>query len=134
MNVYNSGISGNVVSKNLGKSEVSKDGFLKILAAQLQNQDPMNTKDNSEYVAQMAQFSALEQMQNLNSSITDLISREKFQEGNLMIGKIAKISSENNQFVIGEVTGSRLVAGATTILVDGKEYKINDVVELSQKV
>lgn len=48
--------------------DMDKNAFFKILAAELSNQDPDNAKDGTEYVSQMAQFSALEQMVNLNSS------------------------------------------------------------------
>ena len=134
MQVYNSTISGNVVSKDAGSTSVSKDGFLKILTAQLRNQDPTNAKDGTEYVAQMAQFSALEQMQNLNTTIEKLLSREKFQEGNLMLGKIAKVSLGSDKFASGEVKGTKFADGVATIVIDGKEYNIDGVVELSENV
>ncbi len=51
---------------------LGKDDFLKILIAQLRNQDPLNPMEDREFVAQMAQFSALEQMMNMNKSIQTL--------------------------------------------------------------
>lgn len=53
-------------------SKLDKDAFLKLLVTQLANQDPLNPMEDREFIAQMAQFSALEQMQNLNSNITEL--------------------------------------------------------------
>jgi flagellar basal-body rod modification protein FlgD len=46
-------------------STLGKDDFLKLFVTQLQNQDPMNPQDNSQFMAQMAQFSTLEQITNL---------------------------------------------------------------------
>lgn len=134
MNVYNSSsISGNIISKDAGKSTVSKDGFLKLLAAELQNQDPMNSKDNTEYVAQMAQFSALEQMQNLNKSMEAMMLSQRFQEGSLMIGRIAKIALGDEEYTDGEVTGVKVSEGQIYITAGGRDYSIDDVVSLAAK-
>lgn len=57
-------------STKKANSDMDKDAFLKLLVTQLQYQDPLNPMDNTEFVAQTAQFSALEQMQNLNITMT----------------------------------------------------------------
>ena len=49
-------------------SSLDKDDFLLLLVTQMQYQDPLEQTDNTEYVAQLAQFSELEQMQNLNKT------------------------------------------------------------------
>ncbi|HBA04212.1 MAG TPA: hypothetical protein DCW51_09845, partial [Clostridium sp.] len=51
-------------------SELDKNAFFKILAAELSNQDPTQSQDTSAYIAQLAQFTTLEQMSSLNSTMT----------------------------------------------------------------
>ncbi|MDW7645436.1 MAG: flagellar hook assembly protein FlgD [Desulfuromonadales bacterium] len=57
---------------NLGGTTMGKDDFLKLLVAQLQNQDPLNPQDATEFTAQMAQFSSLEQLIGINEGIGGL--------------------------------------------------------------
>lgn len=66
-----------IVSETNG---LDKNAFLKILTAELSNQDPMNASDSTQYVAQMAQFASLEQMSNIDS-------RLELQEAANMLGK-----------------------------------------------
>lgn len=61
-------------------NELDKNAFLRILTAELTNQDPMNTKDSTAYVSQLAQFSSLEQMANLNNTMS-------FNSASGLIGK-----------------------------------------------
>ncbi|MDO7204874.1 flagellar hook capping FlgD N-terminal domain-containing protein [Paraclostridium bifermentans] len=53
--------------------ETNKDLFLKLLVAQMSNQDPLNPQDPTQYVTQLAQFSSLEQMQSLNEGMEYLV-------------------------------------------------------------
>jgi flagellar basal-body rod modification protein FlgD len=81
-----------------GKDTLGKDDFLKILMTQLQNQDPMNTMDDKEFIAQMATFSSLEQMTNLTTTM------EKFIENQTQSQLISY-----NSFVGKEVTWHKVV-------------------------
>jgi flagellar basal-body rod modification protein FlgD len=54
---------------------LGKDDFLRLLTAQLRNQDPLSPMDNTAFVAQTAQFSSLEQLQNMNQSLEKLLAQ-----------------------------------------------------------
>lgn len=84
-------ISNKPSTTNTGNSNLGKDEFLKILMAQLQNQDPLNPMEDKEFIAQMAQFSTLEQTTNMTSMLEKFINTQKQSNSILkyseMIGK-----------------------------------------------
>jgi flagellar basal-body rod modification protein FlgD len=55
-------------------SALGKDDFLKLLITQMQNQDPLSPMQDKDYIAQLATFSSLEQMTNMNTSLNNLLS------------------------------------------------------------
>lgn len=65
-----------------GESNLGKDEFLKILIAQLQHQDPLNPMDDREFIAQMAQFSSLEQMMNMSKTLESFVASQ--QDGRMV--------------------------------------------------
>lgn len=69
---------------------LGKDDFLRILMTQLQNQDPMNPMQDKDFIAQMATFTSLEQMTNMNKMLEQFITSQKsdnIMKYSEMIGK-----------------------------------------------
>lgn len=76
--------------KKTGNSNLGKDDFLKILITQLQNQDPTSPMDDKEFIAQMAQFSSLEQMSNIATgmnNLTAITQQSQLIQFNSFVGK-----------------------------------------------
>ena len=59
------------------RNSLAKNDFLKLLVTQLQNQDPMNPASNQEFAAQLAQFSSLEQLQQINSYLEESVESNR---------------------------------------------------------
>ncbi len=91
-------------------NELGKNEFLKLLVAQMNNQNPLEPQDNSEFVAQLAQFSAVEGMENLNGTVDDMAS-------NLRSSQALQASSMVGQSVVvpgneyGFLQSGDLIAG-----------------------
>lgn len=81
--------------RKTGNDILGKDDFLKILMTQLQNQDPMNPMEDKDFIAQMATFTSLEQMTNMNSTLEKFVSGlkgEQLLKYSSMIGKEVEYS------------------------------------------
>jgi flagellar basal-body rod modification protein FlgD len=83
-------------------TSVNKDDFLKLLIAQMKNQDPLNPMDGTQYVAELAQFSSLEQLQNMNDNMTSSINANYTLTQSInntlaanLIGKDVKVTANN---------------------------------------
>ncbi len=72
-------------------SALDKDAFLRLLVTQLENQDPLNPMDDKEFIAQLAQFSSLEQMNNIAEGINNLVS---LNQQDRMLGAVGFIGKE----------------------------------------
>lgn len=122
--------------------DLGKDAFMKLFVAQIKNQDPLNPADSTESIAQMAQFSSLEQMQNLNATINKLYS---YQTANslvnnaVMIGKTVVAESSDGTWITGVVRAVGMSDDGTTPLYsilteDNKLQTVEakDIVAISQ--
>lgn len=86
-------------SKQLGKQD-----FLKLLMAQLQNQDPMKPMDDSQMIAQMAQFSALEATQSLQQTIQTSSNNTTIAQASALIGKYIQADQADGTSTVGLVS------------------------------
>jgi flagellar basal-body rod modification protein FlgD len=109
------------VNQNLGK-----DDFLKILLAQLAHQDPSAPMEDKEFVAQMAQFSSLEQMTNMAADFAKMARMLKGTEASASLGKAVEINlgDDTVQGVVRAVTRE----DAPRILVNGYFYDWEQVI------
>lgn len=86
-----------------GSSSLGKEDFLTLLVAQLQNQDPLNPSDPTEFTAQLAQYSSLEQLMSVNENIEGLASTSQNQQQLSALGLIGReVVVEQDEFQLGD--------------------------------
>ena len=115
----------NKTNERVASNELGKDDFLKLLITQLQNQDPTEPMENQEFIAQMAQFSSLEQMTNMSTAFSKMASFINSQEATATLGKTVELN-------VGDTTTTGIVEGATRgdnpqILVNGMYYTLDKI-------
>lgn len=117
-----------------GNSSLGKDEFLKILMTQLQNQDPLNPMQDKEFIAQMAQFSTLEQTTNMASMLEEFLN---IQSDSLL--KYSELIGKQVDWKNDEESGSGIVKSikqnGTEIVLElenGEEVSSNSVIEVSK--
>lgn len=80
-----------VVNGRTTQQSLGKDDFLKLLIVQMQNQDPTDPMDNTQFMAQMAQFSSLEQMTNMNANFEKMNEMLTSNQAVNTIGKTVEL-------------------------------------------
>ncbi len=91
-------------------NELGKDDFLKLLITQLKYQDPMEPMEDKDFIAQMAQFTSLEQMKNLNTSM-------QMNQASGLIGKVVSWA-QGGQLYYGMVNSVQIVNGEARLVLD----------------
>ncbi len=123
------------------KSELNKDAFLSLLVTQMQYQDPLNPMNNGEYLSQLAQFSALEQMTNVSDKLADVYSLVENIDSSVLVGQLSGMIGKECQWTNkvdgqsvtyqGKITGVSISDGAPSIIAT---VKAADGTEMTTKV
>lgn len=115
------------VYEDESSKDVSVDDFLNLMVAQMQNQDPMNPMEDTQYVTQLAQFATMQQMQELayyskSNFVMSMVGKEVTVAQNKIGGDITVIT--------GPVEKVSLVNNEYKITVDGKQFDLNQIMEI----
>lgn len=123
-------------NKTAGKpTTLGKDDFLKLLITELRYQDPLRPFEDREFIAQLAQFSSLEQAQNMNQKLEQLLGMQTFAtemtQATALIGKnVTVLDAATGEKVTGKVESVRLSEGVVQLVIRDKAYDLGSLVEI----
>ncbi len=122
--------SGRAATERTATDTLGKDDFLRLLITQLMYQDPLSPMEDKEFIAQMAQFSSLEQMRNL-------YKLNQLQQATSLLGRSVLAAKETDglpEQVYGRVTGVRTFGDNVLLLLDnGTEVKADEVISVTDE-
>ncbi|MFD9902279.1 flagellar hook assembly protein FlgD [Mesorhizobium sp. UC22_110] len=122
MNVNNNVGNGTPQTQQKSKTSVDYQSFLKLLMAQMKNQDPTKPMDSTQYVAQLAQFSQVEQSVQMNTKLEYILQSSALSQADSLIGRQLTSADGKTTGVVKEV---RLASdGLIAVLNDGKEVPV----------
>lgn len=107
-------------SVKLPQQTLNQNDFLNLLVTQMQNQDPMNPMSDTDFIAQMAQFSTLQQSQQTYTSIANL-------QANSLIGRVVTVQADGGNANTGTVSQVVMVNGIPNLLVNGQAYTLSEL-------
>ena len=125
---------------DVASPELDRDAFLRLLVMEMQNQDPLEPVDNADMIAQLAQFSSLEQMNNLNASfesvgtglsaLTSNIDQLNFISAQNLLGQQVQGVSEAGELIEGQVDGVHLDGSVVVLNVGGTLMPMSGVLSI----
>ena len=103
------------------KNELGKEDFLKLLVAQLTHQDPTNPMNDTEFVAQLATYSSLEQQMTMNKNLEALIMQQSLStaaQATALIGSIVSYTDDDGNYRMGQVVFLDIVGGEVNLVLN----------------
>ena len=113
------------------KSLEQKD-FFKLLSVQLAAQDPLKPMEDTDFIAQMANFSSLEMMNQLTTSFSAFTTQQDFSAAQNLIGRNVTLLDRTNTEVTGVVSAVFKDGEDTLITVNGADYEVSSVRRVEQ--
>jgi len=114
------------------KATLGYSDFLNLLSVQLQNQDPFNPMNDTDFIAQMANFSTLEEVHDFSSNFSTYSARQEQLSSQEFLGRTATVEPSGSDAATGTVSAVSLGSDGTIYLtINGTKYSASDVTSVS---
>lgn len=128
-------VPGTIVSQDrVPTKSLTQNDFLKLLVAQMTQQDPLNPKSDIEMIPQMLSFTQLEQSKSMQTDIAGLRSQQEVLQANSLLGRTVEIQDESDAVISGTVTAVQMEEGTPKLVVNGSKYALSDLLSIKPPV
>ena len=111
---------------------LTQQDFLKLIVAQMSSQDPMKPVDDTQFVAQMAQFSTLQATTSMQQSLAQMNSQQQFLQANALIGRDVALQDSQGALINGTVSSVLMTSGTPQIVINGQAYDLSTLLTVSE--
>ena len=118
-------------SSSSTSGSADKEMFLQLLVAQMRYQDPMNPTDSSQFLAQSAQFTALEKMQDVADQTAKLLSTQLAFGASGLVGRNVSWTDDDGATQTGTVSGVTFGADGPTLQAGGKTFPVTSLLSVN---
>jgi flagellar basal-body rod modification protein FlgD len=127
---YSTSSDTNSTASRVPQKALGQNDFLKLLAVQFQTQDPMKPMEDTAFIAQMAQFSSLEQSTALSRDMSAMRQDQQRAAANSYLGHRVTVDAGEGETATGDVTAIDASGDAPKLIVDGKSYSLSAVLRV----
>lgn len=125
------GVRNQQVDATNDRMNLGKDDFLRLLVTELRYQDALRPVDDREMIAQLAQFSTLEQMQNLGSKVEELARAQNTTQAASLIGKTVTAVDSDGEEVTGKVESVEFFGDYVYLTVADRKIPFGNILKIS---
>lgn len=111
--------------------KIDKNQFLKILMAQLKNQNPLKPQKSGKFVEQMSSLTSLEQMTQIANSFQDIQKNSQSRQFLTLLGKDVKATTINGNSVTGEVESVKFTGDDTAVVIGGTDVGTGEIASIA---
>jgi flagellar basal-body rod modification protein FlgD len=124
-------VPGTLVSQDrVPVKTLDQQDFLKLLVAQMTQQDPLNPKTDLEMIPQMVSFTQLEQSKSMQADIASLRAEQRLLQANSLLGRTVAIQDGTTAGVTGQVTAVQMEEGTPKLVVNGHRYDLSNLLSI----
>ena len=111
--------------------EIDRDAFLKLLLAQMSNQDPLSPMDSEQFLSQLAQLNTLDQMWRMNENLQAFMSQQQLLQASAMIGRTVQALDDQGGYIEGTVIRVSVRSGVVWVDLGSAAVRLDQITAVS---
>lgn len=113
-------------------NEMNADSFMKLLMAQLTNQNPLEPLDDTQMMTQFTQLNSLQELQQIGASLTQVVGDSQASYAASLLGKLATVYTDDGYMDQGYISGFSLYGGEVYVEINDNTFSLADIISVGE--